>query len=617
MPSLIQTAEVRPGVVSLRFPFNKPLSDAIKTVPGVRWDATAKQWLCPPHALPGVARAAHPLASVLPPREGIALPSGIVPPLLPRAADLRDYQLEGVRRLLTHRRYLLSFDLRTGKTPTASIAMGSALAAGFIKTLLITYPSTVTGEWRRQFPQWTGLQVGCLEGTKGVSELAKGLTVDAIAAVPYLVLGISFELLRTDGAKPTQTMLDLIEILKRRGTYGLVIDELHYVKNVKAPRTKLMRQLAHDSNCLYVAGLTGTPMRNFPGDLSAPLDIVYPNQFGSYSKFTARYANGHMGDYGWVVEGTSNEEELAERLKLVSMRVTRADAKAYLPKSERRTVLCAMSKEQKEKYERLEGAVAAEVVKALNGAGRDDALKSLAATTTAAKMPVLVERVKFHAVERGVKVLVGAVFHEGLESAWKAVEDAKLGVPMFLAGGWVLPEKRRAMVEAWRAAPPGAVLFVNMLSSGVGIDLSDADVSIGVSLSWVPADFLQFEGRIQDLHLGKRSTPPLYEYLLTKGTIDEDMGKRLLKKLAAAEAIIGADAESAGAREALRESGVVDRNMLSLGTTDPEIVQSVIDRMRAKLMGETVAEVADTDENRDLLDEDEDDDEEEEENDNE
>jgi SNF2 family DNA or RNA helicase len=220
----------------------------------------------------------------------------------------------------------------------------------------------------------------------------------------------------------------------------------------------------------------------------------------------------------------------------------------------------------------------------------------LADLTSLSKLDKLIERVRYH-LDRGVKVLVFANYHETLNKAWDALEKQHkfkadpMPQPVFVAGGWMMADKRKKEVERWKATPGPGVLLVNTISSGVGIDLADAEVAIGLEATWVPADFIQMESRIEDVHLGKRKTPPLYEYLLVRGTVDEDMVAKLINKLAAAEAIVGGDDQSRGVTKMLRESGVVDRNVLELASEDPEVVASALDSLRNRLLGlDNVAE---------------------------
>lgn len=308
--------------------------------------------------------------------------------------------------------------------------------------------------------------------------------------------------------------------------------------------------------------------------------------------YGSKNCDAREGEHGWDYSGSSNEAELKSRFEMVSYTITRADAGVYLPPSERRTILCSMSKETAMLYRAQEQAHAVEIKRALSGGDNSASvgvLKKLAAATSAAKIPTAIERIKYHCEERRVKTLVFATFHESLKALWDVLEPdvgrLPLDVPVFCAGGWQLPDKRRKVIEQWKQTPGPAVLLANTLSSGIGIDLSDADVAIYLELCWVPADFVQSEGRIQDIHQGKRTSPPLYEYLLTKGTVDADMGLALIRKQNVINAVVGRDRESSAMVTALKESGAVDSSNLSLDREDPRAVEAALEALQRRLLG--------------------------------
>lgn len=585
MASLIQLAEVLPHWYEARFSFHRPTIDKVKAIPGAKWNPTKKCWVIPEHAIPAL--------DLMGLRHNIIARRTRQPvvPLPDLMSKLRPYQQDGVKRLLSNTGYFLAFAPRVGKTPTATVAGASLLAAGAVRTLVVLYPNSVRGEWERQFPAFSsGLPLHAISGT-GTFDFTK------VANQPYLVLGLHYELLRADaknddGSFVQVKVLDsLKDLLVARGPFAVIADEAHGIRNRKSPRAKLFMELG--SGAAYRWVLSGTPLRNYPRDMWPMWNFIHADSMSSYSKFTTRYADGHMGNHGWLDKGTSNEDELRARLASVSYKLSRQDVANWLPKADRRVILCDMTQDRMKVYKAQEAALGDKALKAMqdsNSVQATAALRQLADLTSLSKLDKLIERVRYH-LDRGVKVLVFANYHETLNKAWDALEKQHnfkadpMPQPVFVAGGWMMADKRKKEVERWKATPGPGVLLVNTISSGVGIDLADAEVAIGLEATWVPADFIQMESRIEDVHLGKRKTPPLYEYLLVRGTVDEDMVAKLINKLAAAEAIVGGDDQSRGVTKMLRESGVVDRNVLELASEDPEVVASALDSLRNRLLG--------------------------------
>lgn len=564
----------------LQFKYDAAAVAAVKQIPGARWDGQGRVWKLPTHALPAMRALLPPVMNVTYLAESYTPPLVLFPPNVLQA--FRPYQMQAACAMASYPGFILSFDLRVGKTVTALGAAAGLLTSGEVDGVVALYPASVEGEWVRQPKQWIGLEAFQLEGLKRLLDAE----LQPLRQKPYLLIGCSYELIG-------RRYEDILEVMEGR-KFVLIADEAQNAKNRKSGRYEGVSALSKAPGCKFRWVLTGTAMRNRPADMWAIFDIAQPGSMGSFFQYAKRYCDARQGDFGWDYSGSSHEDELADRLTLVSHRVTRADAGVYLPPSERKTILCSMSKETAAAYRAQEQANAGAIKRALAAADPSAAsmhvLKQLAAATSSAKVPAAVERIKFHCEERQVKALVFATFHDSLKSLWEVLEpdtgaEGPVGVPVYCAGGWMLPDKRRKIIEQWKVCKGPAVLLANTLSSGIGIDLSDADVLLFLELCWVPADFVQAEGRIQDIHQGKRKSPPLYEYLLCKGTVDADMGLALINKQNVINAVVGRDAESAGVVAALRESGAVDSSNLSLDREDPAAVERALEALQRRLLG--------------------------------
>lgn len=578
---LVQPTEISVGLHSLRFAFSREVNDAIKIVPGVRWDGPSKRWLSPTHALPAVAAELQ--------QRGIGKLTAptwlerVRPRMGGPVSLLRPYQYAGLEQALLYGDFLLSMEQRTGKSPLA-MCWAATLAA---PTTLIIYPSLATDEWQRQWAKFEmAFPLAAVEGVGGLNPAF----VEAARGLPQLALGISYELLRVENGQASQTVRDLQALLAARGRYNVIADEIQLVADRKAPRTKLFVELGR--NAERRLALSGTPMRNNPANLFLPLDWLWPGEWGSWSKFSRRYCDGQMGDYGWVAKGVTNPEELQARLKVCSLRVTRAEVAPWLPKTERRVFSVSLKGDTKARYAGAEQQAVGEISAALKGSGPAKVFEELALITAPDKFELLAQRIRAH----DGKIVVGALHHEVLFAAWNFLQEKFGGKPdapvpwLFIAPGWASRAQREAGMAAWKAAQqlpgqPHPTLLVNTLSSGVAIDLSDAVATVGIEACWVPSDLLQFESRIHTVTPRPDKPPPLHEYLLARDTVDEDMTTRLLQKLEATAKVIGRDAETLGAHQALAGAGVTDRGLVGLVSHDDDTVFSVIARMRSRVGG--------------------------------
>ncbi len=121
------------------------------------------------------------------------------------------------------------------------------------------------------------------------------------------------------------------------------------------------------------------------------------------------------------------------------------------------------------------------------------------------------------------------------------------------------------------------------LSVSVGIDLADAGAGIFTELEWVPSDMRQAEERLQDIHLGKRKAPPIYEYIVVKDTIDGAMAGALLSKIRSIEDVVGYESDLANLGSRLSEADVAGART-RLASTSAEVVRAALTKARDRML---------------------------------
>lgn len=626
MPVLVQAFAKRSiGWAALKFAYNEKAKNTIKAHPGARWidpdkddsafaddvgdmlrrefEGSPKAWYVPTSLLPLLE--SDPQFKFVTTWD--ELESEIIAPDF--AARLKPYQQEGFTECLKRTGFLLTYEPRVGKTATSIAAACALLEADKVDLVLVLYPNSVVGEWERQLDEWAGIKLEKLASFQPLLTME----VAELRARPYLFLGCHYEIL----GHREKCLARVVD--GRR--YLLIGDEVQLCKNRRSARYKTARRLAmgapiiaegdlpeddeHASaRCVKRIGLSGTEMRNRPRDLFGPLDLIQPGQVGGYWTFAKRFAAAHQDSHGhWNDKGKSNPDELRARLKLVSQKVTRAEAAPWLPKMERQPVLCLVPEAQLAKYRKLEAAYGKRINAALENdelSGENSAmLEAMDKETSAAKMDEAIKRALLH-LDRGVKVRVSAHHHETIKlftQRFDAYFDADHDLrqyPTFLATGYLEPDERSSAIKHWKSYDGAALLITNNLSTSVGIDLSEAKVSISIEQEWVPSDQEQWEARAMDVHHGKTIEPPLNIYLLVRGTIDEAKVRALLSKLRDIEEIVGKGTETSAMSATFRSSGVIDESKLGLeSTTDRSVVAAALHALRERaLRGPASTEVS-------------------------
>lgn len=261
--------------------------------------------------------------------------------------QLRPYQEDGVRFLLddiSGNRYhkLLADDMGLGKTVQVVGAMNEIDC----QQALIICPATVKIHWARTIAKFRTRpqRIFVVNGSK--AEIPPGTTV-VIANYEILLKQPILRQIKAKGEQHGYTMV--------------VLDEAHYLKGIDTQRTKTVlgaKSFLHQSR--YKICLTGTPIINRPEEFYPLLYALAPSVIDphrSWDAFTRYFCNAHRqricnncsypvgkdaemctqcgcrrhSEYGMNTKGSSNEAELAERLKSFMLRRTIDQVESQLP----------------------------------------------------------------------------------------------------------------------------------------------------------------------------------------------------------------------------------------------------------------------------------------------
>ncbi|TFK47224.1 hypothetical protein OE88DRAFT_1666566 [Heliocybe sulcata] len=290
---------------------------------------------------------------------------------------LRDYQRDGVRFLWEHQKTgrggLLGDDMGLGKT----IQVISFLSAVMKKygdsrdldrrrryvsqlqdlpdwkerrqmppanqvwpTCLIIAPSSVVGNWEREFATWGYFEVGLYVGPhrKRVLNDFKLGRLDVVITS------------RTTAARD-------IELINYLPWSIIIVDEVHYLKNPKSKTTESYHSL-NPSAVRF--GLTGTAIQNSYTELWTILDWCYPGCVGR-----PRQWKGYVTKPLLLGQSASASDEEKVQARLVSeilvnkllpryfLRRTKDLIKHQLPRKTDEVVFCPLTAKQIETYKRL------------------------------------------------------------------------------------------------------------------------------------------------------------------------------------------------------------------------------------------------------------------------
>ncbi len=508
------------------FGYDPELVDAVKRIPGRRFQSEDKTW-----AVPASMEAIEPLLRFIA-ENGFDFSAALVERAqeiagehaerveASRAEDaeieveglggeLRPFQRAGVAYALRARRTYIADEQGLGKTVQA---LATVHAAGAYPALIVC-PASLKLNWKREAERWLpGKRVEVLDGRSAGYEGAD------VVVVNYDVLGKH------------------ADALKALGIGAIVLDESQYAKNRKAKRTRLCKELAQRVPVRLL--LSGTPLLSRPEELISQLDIMGRlDDVGGFWNFAARYCDMERGRFGLDLSGASNLSELNEKLQsLCYVRRLKSEVLKELPAKQRATLPVSIS--NRREYRKAEADVArfvgeaaanderrvAEAVERWRAErdGRDpsqgemrairsgvrasaeanaeraeqlvriNALNQLAAT---GKMDAVTEWVQ-NFLDSGEKLVLFAHHREIVDALAE-----RFGAPSIT--GDTPAEARQVAVDAFQQDPAVRLIVLNLQAGGVGLTLTAASNVAFCELGWTPAAHDQAEDRCH--RIGRRT----------------------------------------------------------------------------------------------------------------
>lgn len=183
--------------------------------------------------------------------------------------ELRDYQKTDVEKIVASNCLGIFSEQRTGKTPTALIGMAN-LCQG--TNFLVVCPNTLVYNWANEVRNWLPMYCPIVITSQQIPEYDK--TKPTVWIVNY------------EKVAHTKAHIGLLPQLMKLGD-GLIIDEAHRIKNVKAATSKAIISLAHKFK--YRLALTGTPAHNKPEDVFNILRFLDFKTYSSYYTFIEKW----------------------------------------------------------------------------------------------------------------------------------------------------------------------------------------------------------------------------------------------------------------------------------------------------------------------------------------
>lgn len=282
--------------------------------------------------------------------------------------------------------------------------------------------------------------------------------------------------------------------------------------------------------------ITATPVQNKRQDIWLPLDLAAPDSVGNLHQFGQRYSGAIKGEYGWLYEGETHNEELKARMAHLMIRRTKADVMAYLPAIVRESVEVEMSDSENDEYAKYKSAE--RDIRAFLDKYEG---KSLAAGITGerlvqlTKLLSLVSKAKCSATtelaidlaKATKKVVVFCWFKDSAKLISRGLQRAEVEVYGPITGEMDV-EDRIAQAQAFADSTEPAAFVATLAAASESInELVACQEGIIQDLTWNTRLLLQAEGR---LHRSGQQGSVHFTYVTAKDTIDSLLMEVLYKK---------------------------------------------------------------------------------------
>ncbi len=457
--------------------------------------------------------------------------------------DLMRHQARFVEEVKRgHRTFLLADEPGLGKTAQALLAA----AASNSYPLLVVVPNVVKTNWAREVELWT-------PGRSATVVHGDGHDVDAFSDVVI----VNYEILDRH-----------VGWLGRFGFKGMVVDEAHFIKNLKSERSKHVLALSRTIRATYpkalLIALTGTPLINSIEDFRAIWQFLgwiddkkpLPALMNKLEETGLTPA-----DLGFFAEARRSVIEMG------IVRRKKVDVAADIPARRIADIPVELDDDLGRSIRAAEAALTARLVERFNrvrslkpDASDEDLIRVVAhaeleeskGATTGENVFTMVRRIgqaKANLAADYTSQLARSVgkvvfFAKHIDVMDAAEEHfARVGLKSVSIRGDQTAKARQLAIDSFDSDPTVAVVVASLTAAGVGLNLQAASNVVLAELSWTSAEQTQAIDRV---HRIGQELPVTAWRIIAAHTIDARIAELIDSKAGlAARALDGSDVDVA------------------------------------------------------------------------
>ena len=426
-------------------------------------------------------------------------------------SPLFNYQIQGIKFLLSNKSALLADQMGTGKTVMTTTAIRILFIKGLIKKAMVVVPSNLINVWQSHLKNWAPeLQFLTINDTKDMRNI-----LWQIRAHVYI---ISYDTLKNDYKEKSVLLKDFSKNLDL-----IVLDEAHNIKNKDTFKAKAVKSIS--KNAHYRWALSGTPLQNNIKELVSLLEFLIPNQ--KFDNLTI--------------------EELKEILKSIMLRRLKKDVLSQLPEKLPPEIekfeLSPIQKQYYENYLNYERSRLLNLYerikyeKNFNYMMKQNLIFSLQKLRQICNFPPesihspkverLKEIVKELADQKEKVVIFTNFVNEGVDKIIKNLKTILQPQQIVSYHGSLKPEEKNLAVKKFVEDEKCLVFVGTINAAGEGLTLTSSSYVIFFDLHWNPAKMWQAEDRVH--RIGQKNKVNIYTFI-TQNTVEEKILQKLEEK---------------------------------------------------------------------------------------
>jgi SNF2 family DNA or RNA helicase len=442
-----------------------------------------------------------------------------------RNIAMRPYQTVGAKFFDVAGKALNGDTVGLGKSVQGIAASQMRFERDEADCFLLLIPASLTEKWMGEIEKFTHSPVLRLNRNELLKKNPLSRWKRRYRAGYYLIL--SYQM--------TFRYLDrLIKDLEEHPDFslGAIIDEVQYVKNYGAKRTKASKQILH--RCKYVYGLSATYLETSVTNIHSIFEGINPGVFRmSEYKFRDRYAET---SYWGQTTGYKHGDEIKKRLEPWVIRRHAEDVSDQMPERVETTYWIDLNAKQAEFYK----DVLQQVTDKINDSRREGQLQVATALSLTmylrqaclntaimghknpvdSKFDMILELLS--ETERRDKVVIFCFFAQAVKALGLTLDGAGIKNRVVHAGNCPVKDRLK-VIEEFGESDEKVLVTSDILREGH--DVVVAPHIINYDILWNPSSMEQRSGRIH--RLSQTASTVFVNTVLSKGTVEQYMFERM------------------------------------------------------------------------------------------